>query len=668
MKYVRAFLTLSILATSLLAADQDLVFVSINPCVIFDTRPSQGGTGALSAEETRGFHVVGSTADFTAQGGQDGGCGVPGWSGDVTVVKAVFINYVAIGAQGGGQLKVWAADKDEPEQGAVVNYQALTPPLNTSNGVVTEVRQEGEGADINVRARSAGTHVRGTLLGYFTQEHVTAVIAGTGLTGGGQSGALTLGIANGGVGTNEMNADGAESGQVLTASGRRVEWANPSGLQGPTGETGETGPQGTTGMTGPQGTTGLQGATGPEGTTGPQGPTGETGSTGPTGPQGVTGPQGLQGLQGLRGEEGSPGAPGRGGDQPVFSNTTVPLTQQTAGSNPRDTDMTIAPDGTPVIVFNANNGLHFTSCADTGCSSVGLPRRLSAADSASKPSIAIAPSGLPVFSYCNNGGEAFFGKCLSPNCGGTFQTFATTQQIVNGEESVVVIGSDGFPIVAGLGGGTLQVAHCLDADCTNFDVENLSGLASTQAPLSATVGGDGLAIFTFGSTVVRCVNLACSGLTETSPFGSMGNVTDSAITTGNNGLAIVFLGTAVGEVYRADCSDAVCYVAEPILIATAQTSSEDPPIPIHSLSVTMGIDGSPMVVFSSLAGVEVRSPDGVRSKLDTSGDSVSIATGSDGFGVITYARGSTPPVPGGNNQVRVIHLSNMMGIPHFRRR
>src|SRR5688500_9966040 len=86
----RTFLSLLIVFTSPLAAqDQDLVLITVNPCVIFDTRPAQGGTGAFAAEEERSFSIAGSTADFAAQGGTAGGCGVPGWSGGQPVAKAI---------------------------------------------------------------------------------------------------------------------------------------------------------------------------------------------------------------------------------------------------------------------------------------------------------------------------------------------------------------------------------------------------------------------------------------------------------------------------------------------------------------------------------------------------------------------------------------------------
>jgi hypothetical protein len=71
---------------------QDLVFTSVTPCVAFDTRPVFGGPGAFAVEQERIFHIVGSTANFAAQGGTAGECGVPGFSGGQPVVQAVFIN------------------------------------------------------------------------------------------------------------------------------------------------------------------------------------------------------------------------------------------------------------------------------------------------------------------------------------------------------------------------------------------------------------------------------------------------------------------------------------------------------------------------------------------------------------------------------------------------
>jgi hypothetical protein len=148
-------------------AGQPLTFHELTPCALFDTRPSQGGTGIMAAGESRTFHVVGSTSDFAAQGGVKGGCGIPGFSGRQPQVQMVYLNLVAIDPVQGGNLKVWATTDPEP-QGGVVNYQKLNPNFNNSNAIVVGVRQDAEGNDITVKANVGSVHVRGVALGYLT--------------------------------------------------------------------------------------------------------------------------------------------------------------------------------------------------------------------------------------------------------------------------------------------------------------------------------------------------------------------------------------------------------------------------------------------------------------------------------------------------------------------
>jgi hypothetical protein len=147
-----------------------LVFNSVAPCRIINTR--QAVAGAL-ANETRTFHVVGSTSDFVAQGGKAGGCGVPGFAGPgQPQVQAVLINIVAVTPAGAGDLRGWASDGTMPTA-SILNYAKVTDEtpagvaLNIANGIGLPVRQDVEGGDISIKADASSTHVVADVVGYW---------------------------------------------------------------------------------------------------------------------------------------------------------------------------------------------------------------------------------------------------------------------------------------------------------------------------------------------------------------------------------------------------------------------------------------------------------------------------------------------------------------------
>jgi hypothetical protein len=145
----------------------NLVLNTLQPCRIVDTRIS--GTPLVAGTATT-FNVVGSTLNVpTPQGGQAGGCGIPGFSGSTPGAQAVVINFVAVGATGVGDLVVWPSDKSQP-LASVLNYaqQSALAGLNIANGIVMPLRQDAQGGDITVLAQVSGTHLVADVVGYFT--------------------------------------------------------------------------------------------------------------------------------------------------------------------------------------------------------------------------------------------------------------------------------------------------------------------------------------------------------------------------------------------------------------------------------------------------------------------------------------------------------------------
>ncbi|HEX5758084.1 MAG TPA: hypothetical protein VF121_02720 [Thermoanaerobaculia bacterium] len=144
-------------------AESDLLFVPLAPCRVIDTR---FGGGPLAAGETRPFEVAG-TANFPAQGGTAGGCGVP-LGATTPLAAAAVLNFVAVGPAGPGHMTAW--EFGQPIPGAsTINYAAV-PGLNIANGVIVPIAGVSTlDKDLNIQAAVSAVHVVVDVTGYFTR-------------------------------------------------------------------------------------------------------------------------------------------------------------------------------------------------------------------------------------------------------------------------------------------------------------------------------------------------------------------------------------------------------------------------------------------------------------------------------------------------------------------
>lgn len=164
-----------------------LALVALTHCRAVDTRgngaPIQGGTFAI--DETRTWPLSGT-------------CGIPTGAGAVSV----NITVTGTGAHPFGFLEAWPATESEPNV-STINWSA--PNQTIANAAVIPL---GAGA-IKVKTGNAGANLIVDVNGYYDNVGlITSVLPGTGLSGGGTAGVVTLGIAPGGVGTAQL-ADGA---------------------------------------------------------------------------------------------------------------------------------------------------------------------------------------------------------------------------------------------------------------------------------------------------------------------------------------------------------------------------------------------------------------------------------------------------------------------------
>lgn len=149
----------------------DLVYTPVQPCRLFDTRPSQNGAGALVPSVIRTYSA---TAPVPLQGGP-GGCTAPAGAA-VAMIQINTLSPPAAGILQGG------ASGTGPFTDALTLYQpgdmygtSVAMPLRVVDG------------RFDLVALYSGVEVAGDLMGYFRAPQggfVSSVTAGTGLTGG----------------------------------------------------------------------------------------------------------------------------------------------------------------------------------------------------------------------------------------------------------------------------------------------------------------------------------------------------------------------------------------------------------------------------------------------------------------------------------------------------
>lgn len=160
------------------SAAPETKFVPISPCRIYDTRQGQGQTpiGAGNFRILKVRQPEDITGQFRAQGGREGGCGVPK---DAAAIEATV---TAVSAAGTGLLRLWPSGQPETTS-TFLNYMRGFNPTNTGAVDICDVGC-GTASDLRVKAFGSATHVVIEVQGYYIKPMAAYVNVNGGLVRG----------------------------------------------------------------------------------------------------------------------------------------------------------------------------------------------------------------------------------------------------------------------------------------------------------------------------------------------------------------------------------------------------------------------------------------------------------------------------------------------------
>jgi hypothetical protein len=162
----RCSVLLGIAATAVLVSSSPssaqttgLLFTPITPCRIVDTRT---GGGVLTSGVPRAVTVSagGPTFNYSGQGGNSAGCGLP------TDAKSVFFNFTVVAPTASGFFQAWPVGTAIPN--ASISNFASVSGLNIANGIAVPVCTSScTGGDLNIQVTQADAQLVIDVVGYF---------------------------------------------------------------------------------------------------------------------------------------------------------------------------------------------------------------------------------------------------------------------------------------------------------------------------------------------------------------------------------------------------------------------------------------------------------------------------------------------------------------------
>jgi len=345
------------------------------------------------------------------------------------------------------------------------------------------------------------------------------------------------------------------------------------------------------------------------------------------------------------------------------------------------TSITIGADGLPLISYfdDTNNSLKVVHCGDPLCAAGNTLSTIGGAATVGwHTSIAIGADGLPLISYYDaTNGNLRVMHCADAAClSGTLAAPDTGGDV--GQHTAITVGTDGLPVVSyyDVTNSALKVLHCGDALCTSGNtLTTVDNAGNVGGYTSIAIGTDGLPTISYydfsngALLVLHCGDLSCASGNTRSTVDSAGDAGwYSSLTIGADGMPVVSYHNATsGDLRVAHCDEITCAAGGSL--TTVDSSGNVG----QYTSITIGADGLPVISYYDLTNGNLKvahcgnalcDSGNAITTLDSvgiTGQYTAITIGADGLPLISYHDYT-------NGNLKVLHCSNSMCKPYFRRR
>jgi hypothetical protein len=209
--------------------------------------------------------------------------------------------------------------------------------------------------------------------------------------------------------------------------------------------------------------------------------------------------------------------------------------------------ITILPSGLPFISYHDStaSALKVASCQNILCST-SITRTLPLAFPVGRDTALMTDfNGRPQMTVYNTSTTSFYLlTCADLTCAGTVNATPLDTAANSGASSAIVLGEDGYPLIAYLTGTGMRIAHCSSAGCSSAGVSTIAYLNIGRYP-SIAVDPQGLPVIVVhslsssGVLFIRCNDAACSSPGTLRNLVTTGLATGGSVTIGADGLPLI---------------------------------------------------------------------------------------------------------------------------------